>query len=147
MTTTPSLFRASFRAYGIPKAQPRARATMRGGHAGVYDPGTAAEWKSIVVFAARALRPGEFLDGPLSVTIDLFFPRPKRLCRARDPQGRIRHTAKPDRDNCEKAILDALTQDGWFRDDSQVCAGEVRKWYHEIGGRPGVEITIEELQP
>lgn len=144
MTTIPVLF-YSFRVNGTPKAQPRARATMRGGHAGVFDPGTAAEWKARVALAARPYRPDQPIAGPVAVTIDLFFPRPKRLCRARDPHGRIRHTAKPDRDNCEKAILDALTQDGWFRDDSQVCAGAVSKWYHEIGGRPGAVIVIEEL--
>lgn len=135
-------FRAHFRADGLPKAQPRAKATMRGKHAGVYDPGTSDGWKAIVALAARPHRPVEPISGPVRVTIDLFFPRPKRLMRKSDPDYPIAHTSKPDRDNCEKAILDALTQDGWWHDDAQVCGGEVCKWYVSKGGRPGVQIEV-----
>lgn len=138
-------FTATIRVDGVPKAQPRARACRRGAHAGVYDPGTAEGWKSIVVFAARPHRPTSPIAGPVCFSVDLFFPRPKSLCRRRDPEGPVPHTAKPDRDNCEKALLDALKQDGWFRDDSQVCDGRVRKFYHAKGGRPGAEITVQEL--
>lgn len=139
------MFEATFRADGIPKAQPRAKATMRGLHAGVYDPGTSDGWKAIVVFAARSMRPPAPIEGPVAVDIELFFPRPKSLCRRKDPDGPVRHTSKPDRDNCEKAILDALKQDGWFRDDSQVCDGVVRKHYHAKGARPGAQITVRQL--
>jgi Holliday junction resolvase RusA-like endonuclease len=138
-------FSATFRVDGIPKAQPRAKATMRGRHAGVYDPGTSDGWKALVAIAARPMRPASPIEGAVAVGIDLFFPRPKSLCRRKDPEGLVRHIAKPDRDNCEKAILDALKQDGWFRDDSQVCDGRVRKFYHAKGGRPGAQITIREL--
>lgn len=145
MSTIEAPFRAEIRVDGIPKAQPRARATMRGRHAGVYDPGTADAWKAIVASQARRHRPATPLEGPLSVSIEFYFERPKRLCSVRHPDGRVPHVARPDRDNCEKAVLDCLKQDGWFRDDSQVCAGEVRKWYHEKGGRPGAVIVVEEI--
>lgn len=142
-------FSASFRVDGIPKAQPRARAFARkmGAKfvARVFDAGTAESWKSLVVAAGRPHRPTSPLEGPVSVGITLFFPRPDRLCRAKDPDGTIRHIAKPDRDNCEKAILDALKQDGWFRDDSQVCDGAVRKLYHAKGGRPGALIVVVQI--
>ena len=111
----------------------------------VFETGTAEEWKSLFVAAARAQRPDVPLEGPLCVDIDLFFPRPKNRCRRSDPDGSIRHTAKPDRDNADKAILDALTQDGWWRDDSQVCDGRVRKLYHPKDGRPGARITVRAL--
>jgi Holliday junction resolvase RusA-like endonuclease len=130
---------------GLPKAQPRARATKRGAHAGVYDPGTANAWKAIVVFAAREHRPPSPLDGPLSVSIDFLMPRPKSRMRKCDPSGEILSSAKPDRDNLEKAVLDALTQDGWWRDDAQVCAGEVRKLYHAKGATPGARIAIRAI--
>ena len=138
-------FSATFRVDGIPKAQPRARATRRGAHAGVYDPGTADGWKALVAHASTQHRPAQPLRGPLSVSIDLFFPRPKKLMRRRDPDGPVRHTAKPDRDNVEKAILDAMTNAGWWCDDAQVCAGEVRKFYAAKDGRPGAEIRVKEL--
>lgn len=140
------MFRAEIRVYGIPKAQPRAKATRRGRHAGVYDPGTADGWKAIVASQARLHRPASPLEGPLNVSIDFYFPRPKALCRVKDPDGPIWHVSKPDLDNCMKAVLDCLKQDGWFRDDSQVCAGIIRKWYHEKVGRPGAAIVVGELR-
>ncbi|MEQ1891060.1 MAG: RusA family crossover junction endodeoxyribonuclease [Planctomycetota bacterium] len=137
----------SFTVRGLPKAQPRPRAFSRGAHAGVYDPGTAGEWKGLVVAAARPHRPTEPLGGPVRLSIDFLMPRPKRLMRARDEAGELWCTAKPDRDNLEKAVLDALKQDGWFLDDALVCAGEVRKVYHAKAGVPGARITVEELEP
>jgi crossover junction endodeoxyribonuclease RusA len=136
----------SFIVRGHPKAQPRPKACKRGAHAGVYDPGTASQWKALVVLAARPLRPAAPLEGALSVSIDFLLPRPQSLCRKKDPAGEIPCTTKPDRDNLEKAVLDALTQDGWWRDDAQVCAGEVRKLYHAKDGVPGARITIGELR-
>ncbi|MBL8755938.1 MAG: RusA family crossover junction endodeoxyribonuclease [Planctomycetes bacterium] len=140
---------ASFRVDGMPKAQPRARAfARRFGNkfsARVYDPGTAEGWKAAVVAAARSHRPASPLEGAICFDVDLFFARPKSLCRRRDPDGPIAHLAKPDRDNCEKALLDALKQDGWFRDDSQVCDGRVRKFYAAKDGRPGAQITVREM--
>lgn len=137
----------SFSVRGTPKPQPRARAVRRGAHAGVYDPGTAESWKALVVLSARPYRPATPLESALRVSIDFLLPRPKRLMRKRDEPGELFCAAKPDRDNCEKAVLDALGQDGWWRDDAQVCAGEVRKFYHAKDGVPGARITIEELSP
>lgn len=135
----------TFAVRGLPKAQPRARAVRRGAHAGVYDPGTAAEWKSLVVAAARPQRPAQPLEGALCVSIDFLLPRPQKLMRKRDPEGELWCTAKPDRDNLEKAVLDALKQDGWFLDDALVCDGRVRKFYHSKSGIPGARVTIERI--
>ena len=136
------LFSVAFRVFGVPKAQPRARAVVRGAHAGVYDPGTAEGWKARVVFAAREHKPPTPLESAIAIDIDFYFPRPKSLCRKKDPDGVLWHTGKPDRDNCEKAVLDALTQDGWFANDSIVCCGEVRKFIHGKGAVPGAEIRV-----
>lgn len=134
----------SFFVHGVPKPQPRMKAFKRGAHAGVYDPGTAGQWQALVAHAARAHRPAVPLEGPLRVAIDFLLPRPKGLMRKRDPEGEIPHTNRPDRDNLEKAVLDALTQDGWWRDDCQVYGGEVRKFYHSKTGVPGARFVIEQ---
>jgi len=39
----------------------------------------------------------------------------------------------------------AMTTDGWWRDDAQVVAGEVRKFYHAKGDVPGAEIGVRQL--
>lgn len=140
----------AFRVDGEPKGQPRARA--RQGLRGVYDPGTADGWKALVGLAARPHRPPSPLDEPLRIDIDFYFPRPRTFSkrvraayggRSKDiPAGPVLHLSKPDRDNSEKAALDTLVQCGLLRDDAIVCAGEVRKFYHAEGGRPGAEIRV-----
>jgi len=118
---------------GIPKPQPRPRAFARRMGATfvarVYDAGTAESWKGAVAIALKPFLPPIPHDGPLSVSIDFFFPRPKCLSRKKDPIGYIPHAGRPDRDNLEKATTDAMTQLGFWKDDGQVCAGEVRKFY------------------
>lgn len=132
----------AFRVNGEPKAMGRPRAFARGGHARVYNPATAEGWKSAVAAAAHAHLPVEPLEGPLRIDIDFHLPRPKRLCRRRDPEGPIPHDAKPDRDNLDKAVLDALKTIGMFRDDAQVCDGRLRKFYHARHDTPHAEITL-----
>jgi Holliday junction resolvase RusA-like endonuclease len=130
---------------GIPKGQPRPRAFAFKGHARIYDAGTAEGWKSQVADAVKRYLPPVRLEGPVRVTIEFYFPRPKRLCRKCDPLGRLRHIAKPDADNCVKAVLDALQVLGLYRNDGQVCLGPIDKWYHAIGGRPGAWISVQDL--
>jgi Holliday junction resolvase RusA-like endonuclease len=133
---------AAFDVQGEPKGQPRPRAFSRGGHAAVYDPGTAEGWKGAIALAARPFLPAEPLDCPLRCDIAFFFPRPKRLMRAKDPDGPIPHTTKPDKDNLEKAVLDTLTQIRFWKDDALVYDGHVVKFYAAKGARPGACIQI-----
>lgn len=134
-----------FFAHGTPKAQPRARACIRGKHAGVFDPGTADGWKYQVRAAAKDKWDGKTMEGPLNVTMTFYFPRPKAHLKA---NGDLRlgapafHAQKPDRDNCEKAVLDALTGLGVFKDDCQVCGGPVLKRWSPT--TPGVLVRISE---
>lgn len=127
---------------GDPKAQPRPRAFAMNGKARVYDSATAEGWKGLIAEAARKYLPKEPIEGPVSVYCRFLFKRPQRLMRKKDPIERIPHTAKPDRDNLDKAVLDTLTQIGFWRDDSQVCAGKVEKFYCRKDGSPGAEILI-----
>lgn len=71
----------SFFAPGLPKAQPRMRAYVRGGITRMYDPGTADEWKACLMVAAReALRPlppaRPVLCGAIRADLTYVFPRP-----------------------------------------------------------------------
>jgi Holliday junction resolvase RusA-like endonuclease len=137
----------SFMVLGDPKGQPRPKAFVRGGHASVYDPGTAEGWKSaIAVSAKEAGAVGLMLGGPLRVTLSCFFKRPKNHYTAK---GALRagmglwHTKKPDGDNVFKAAADALTHLGVWRDDSQIAEIVVQKKYTDTHARS--QITIETL--
>ncbi len=129
---------------GTPKGQPRPRAfAMKGtGAIRMYDPHTAEGWKSAIACAALSQVPDAPLDGPIRVRAQYFLPRPKRLCRKKDPVGAVRHVATPDLDNLNKAVLDALTTIGFWRDDAQVCELRATKWYHFKHSAPDATIWI-----
>lgn len=152
---------------GQPKAQPRARSFVlrgKGGkpimsHSGqpiirVHEAGTAEHWKSQIALAAKEFVPMPPLQGPLRMDIEFRFPRPKGHFRSNGelkPSAPAWHTKKPDRDNCEKAVTDALKTLGMFCDDCQICAGEVSKKYSDawgVGqpGEPGARITITPME-
>lgn len=129
---------------GEPKAQPRPRAFARKfgdkWQARVYDAKTAEGWKSLVADAAKRNRPASPFAGPVIVHLVFWMPRPKSHYRSGKHAGNLRedapffHTSKPDRDNLDKAVLDALTQLGFWKDDAQVCDGSLRKLYGEPAG-------------
>ena len=145
--------RIQFFVSGIPKAQPRARATIRPGakHASVYDPGTANDWRRLVMAAAQAAYRGEPLTVPLRIDVAWYFPRPKSHFRTGRRAGELRedapvcHSGRPDRDNLDKTILDALEACGLLHDDCLACLGTLAKYYVSAcnhGGQPGASVTI-----
>jgi Holliday junction resolvase RusA-like endonuclease len=118
---------------GIPKAQPRVKAFVRGGHAGVYTPDSAEEWKQAVRQQAVANAPESTVAHPVRVELDFFLPRPKAHYK-RDgslkPNSPVWHQNKPDIDNLIKSVTDAITdtQRIWL-DDSQICEITATKTY------------------
>ncbi len=142
----------TFTVQGEPKPQPRPRAfarNMGGGKfaARVYDAGTAEHWKSCVALAAKPHLPPTPLEEPLFVQVDFRMPRPKghfnskgelRPAAPRYPAGRN------DIDNMLKAIFDALTQIGMWRDDGQIVSVQSSKSY--AIGSPGAKIQIVTLR-
>lgn len=147
----------SFMVYGTPKPQPRPRAFARKMGNGkfaarVYDAGTAEAWKSAVAWRAREFQPPEPITGPIDVSLQFWLPRPKGHHVASDPSRPLKtnaprhHTGKPDCDNLAKAVLDCLTQIGFWVDDSQVIHLRVRKAYVGTYGNSGVAVLIERVE-
>lgn len=118
----------------------------------IYGPDKLQPWKDRIALACFQ-RVSEPIHAPMRISIDAFFPRcayhaKKRFAKDHIFQGQIPttaipHTAKPDKDNVEKAILDALKQAKVYTDDSLVFAGPTQKWYCSVGYDPGVRIVIE----
>lgn len=137
----------TFRVPAIPVAQPRPRATVVGGHARVYEPRQhpVAAFKASVRLAAAQAYEGPPLLGPLRVDCVFVFPRPSQLIWKTKPMFRIPHTKRPDRDNCDKAVLDALSGLLW-KDDCQVCAGSLEKWIAAGDEQPHVEIRVYQME-
>ncbi len=143
---------------GTPKGQPRPRAFARKMGNGkfcarVFDSGTAESWKSQIAAEGAQHKPAAPISGPVSLRIRFYMPRPKghfvagKPVRGLRPSAPVRHIGKPDADNLAKAVMDALTQCGWFwMDDAQVAILAVAKNYsHNLG--TGAEIEIGEVEP
>ena len=136
-----------FFAHGIPKGQPRPKAFSRGGHARVYDPGTAEGWKGAVAvgWKDRPLSCNPLPDAPLHLELLFAMPRPKGHLNSK---GIIKesspdwHTSTPDVDNMAKAVMDALTHLSAWRDDALVAKLTVEKRY---GSPTGCLIRITPL--
>ena len=108
----------------------------------MYTPGTVDAWKSDIACAALGQTPRSPFEGPIRVDAQYFLPRPNRLCHKKDPPGPVRHIAKPDIDNLEKTVLDALEKAGFYHNDSQVQDYHGPKWYHAKDQAPGATIWI-----
>ena len=136
---------ASFTVYGVPKAQPRVKFSRFGKFGKAYTPDGAHQvWEDLLYLQCRKHVPtGGAFEGPVRVWVDMYFPRSAEYLKPVYPDSRFEFVQKPDRDNAEKKILDVFTNLGFFRDDKQVCGGEVSKWYIERGGKPRAEISIE----
>ncbi len=120
---------------GTPKGQPRPKAFSRGGHAGVYDPQTAGEWKQNVRDAAKKCGKSITELIPISLYLDFRISRPKGHYGSGKKASTLKssapdwHTGKPDADNLAKAVMDALNDCGFWPDDSLVCDLRVCKRY------------------
>ena len=138
--------KVTLRVSGLPKGQPRPRAFARNGMVRMYDPGTAEGWKQAVAVAAR--NAGVKTDAPVSVEMVFHMQRPTSHMGKGGiyvkPSAPVFHAQKPDVDNLAKAVLDALTTIGAWKDDAQVCRLLVsRQW--NFGGIGECVILIEEL--
>lgn len=131
----------------VPVAQPRARASIRAGHAFVYDDQKhpVQAFKATVRMALKDAYQGEPLTGPLRCDCLFVMPRPKALCWKTKPMPRLHHATKPDRDNLDKAVMDALKGLAW-NDDAQVCQGLIEKWIASGHEQPHAVITITKLE-
>ena len=132
---------------GIPKAQPRVKAFVRGGHAGVYTPDSADAWKQSVRQQAIANAPESLVAHPIRVELDFFLPRPKaHLDKHGVPKSKspVWHCKKPDLDNLIKAVTDAITdtQKVWL-DDSQIYQITAVKTYDLQQSGCSVSINAE----
>lgn len=148
--TTLGVSRISFSVPGEPEGWKRAGHTIRRGRNGKpfvhsYTTHETRKYKELITLYARAHMPREKWDGPVRLDVTVYLERPHRLLKKSSPLGPIWCTTKPDRDNIEKAVLDALTDAGLWLDDKQVCAGEVQKFFVAIGSRPGLVIVASRL--
>ena len=128
----------------VPQGRPRL--TTVNGYARAYTPAQTRKYQRHVQDCVLAQgKPKEPLEGVLRVDTVEYRAIPKAFGKAKRlkaMQGGIRPGKRPDMDNIEKAIWDALTGLVW-KDDAQVVDGTRGKFYSDT---PRVEVTVEELE-
>jgi Holliday junction resolvase RusA-like endonuclease len=138
-------------AQGEPRPQPRARARAFAGHAQVYNPTDADDWKDCVIRAVREFRrehgPLQISAGqPIFAELQFIFRRPKGHYGKRGllPSAPAYHMKKPDVDNLAKAVYDALKTANVMQDDCQIVHGEIKKdWADSPDDPTGCIIRLE----
>lgn len=128
----------------IGKGRPLASVSSRG-KIQMRTPERTASWTAMAIPHIRKVTGAPGYSGPVRVDVVAVFARPRRLFARKWPDCRIYHTPKPDRDNVDKAVLDALTKAGVLADDAIVCDGRVQKFYADRVESAHVEITITTL--
>jgi Holliday junction resolvase RusA-like endonuclease len=128
----------------VPKGRPR---FVRGsGH--VYTPTSTQEAEGAIQWAWKTAGHPK-LFGPLAVTIVAYLDRPKHhYGTGKNALNVVRSapaypTARPDIDNLQKTVLDALNTIAWA-DDSQVIEISCSKFYAHNGQESGWRIQVIE---
>lgn len=79
-------------------------------------------------------------DGAVALEVSFYYPYPSNATKTQKQQESP-HTSRPDLDNVEKGLLDAMSEMGFWCDDSQVAYKQTRKMRST---NPRVEISIED---
>jgi Holliday junction resolvase RusA-like endonuclease len=136
-----------FKVPGTPVGKGRPRVSTRGGKfARMYTPEKTASYENLVALAAQEAMVGRnLIDGPVDVELVILLPVPASWPKKKQAaalQGQVYPTKKPDIDNVEKAIFDAINGVVWH-DDVQVCDVSKRKRYAEV---PGVHVVVKPIE-
>ena len=98
----------------------------------------------MIALVAKNKARAKIIEGPVHLTMLMVYPTPKAWSKKKRQQsieGKILPTVKPDIDNVEKLVCDALNGIVWV-DDKQVCMVDKVKIY---GEEPRNEITVREM--
>lgn len=128
------------------KGEPVGKGRPRFSQYSVYTPKKTETYEQLVYlsFRSQVRQPMFEKSVPIRCEITACFGIPKSTSKKNREamlNGKIRPTKKPDIDNIEKIILDALNKKAFY-DDSQVVEIEVKKIYSET---PCVIVEFEEV--
>lgn len=112
------------------KPQGKARPRLGRGH--TYTPQKTTEYE-MLVRNAYLKAGGKLVNGPVEVHVVALFEPPKSVSKKERQamlRGEIPYTKRPDKDNIDKVIFDALNGVA-YPDDSYIVGGSSYKYYAE----------------
>ncbi len=105
-----------------------------------------AQWSQKAEYLLRGvwgrLRLGEPWKGPLTVRIEVVFPRPKGDPKTKRLERQKKPSTNCDLDNVVKLVLDSAKAAGWMVDDRHVQRIEAERWHAAAGEEPSVTLTM-----
>lgn len=130
---------------GQPYGKGRPRVGKVNGRPRMFTPEKTVSYEGLVSWTAQAAMAGRALfEGPVRVNLFICCQIPASWSKKKQAQARnheIHPTTKPDIDNVEKAIFDAINSVVW-KDDVQVVDVVKSKRY---GDHPGVAVEVTAL--
>ena len=137
----------TFTVPGSPQGKMRPRVVKRGNFVQTYTPDKTVNYENLVKLMYGQEAKGRVFDREksLRVLIVALYDIPQSTSKKRAELmriGEIRPTKKPDLDNVEQIICDALNGVA-YHDDAQVVDLKVVKYYSDT---PCVTVTIEEVE-
>ena len=129
-----------------PVGKARPRVTARGPFAHAYTPKKTKSYENMIKneYLSKYGYSNK-LDGPLEAQINAYFSIPKsstKTLKKKMLNNQHKHTNKPDIDNVQKAILDALNGIA-YNDDSQIVKITGQKFYSDA---PRIELKLKEIK-
>lgn len=130
---------------GKPFGKQRPKFARMGRFTKVYTPKETIQYEKMTadIFKEKYPEHNIFL-GPIKVTVKAFMYIPKSISKKKTAlmlSGNILPTVKPDEDNIQKIVKDALNGVA-YKDDNQIVESHTYKYYSD---NPRVEVLIEEI--
>lgn len=95
-------------------------------------------WRTLVAWHVAQAWNQPPLDGPVQLHLEFVMPRPSGTPKRSTPAA----IKRPDWDKLSRAVCDALTTAGVYRDDSQTVESHVTKRIAELDEQAGCRIQI-----
>lgn len=138
------LFSVGFHVPGVPAPQGSKNAYRRGAKVVLVEASKALKpWRDLVAgFARDYNRNPAPLTGPVLVRLSFVLSRPKATPKTRPTPPAVK---KPDVDKLIRAVFDALTQAGVWKDDAQAVQVVATKRIAEPDEGPGLYVRVTPL--
>jgi Holliday junction resolvase RusA-like endonuclease len=135
--------RIAFTVPGRVVGKGRPRFVRQGSFVRTYTPAPTLNCEAMVrTFAHEAMTGQQLLIGPVSLTVTIYLIPPQSWSRRKRLIARF-PTGKPDLDNCQKLLCDAMNGIV-FTDDSQIADAHVRRLF-DLNSPERVEVVVEEM--
>ena len=133
----------TFTVPGKPQGKGRPRFTKNGR---TYTPGKTAEYEALIK-RRYLLQGGKLFEEAVKLSVLILYPIPKSTTKKERElmvSGSILPTKKPDGDNVEKAVADALNKVAYL-DDSQIIEAKWQKIYAADDEHIGLVVTVSDV--